>query len=88
MTGGDLSVLVALAPCILMDRSPHERVVVDDDRCNLCGLCVELGCPAVVAGDETIAITGDCTGCGVCLAVCARGALSLPEPADAGGAGS
>ncbi len=52
LAGRELSVLVALAPCILMDRSPHERVVVDDDRCNLCGLCVELGCPAVVAGDE------------------------------------
>ena len=77
--------LVALAPCILMDRSPHESMVVDDDRCNLCGLCVELGCPALVAGDEAVEITSDCTGCGVCLAVCARGALSLPEPADSPG---
>ncbi len=73
--------LVALAPCILLDRSPHEQVVVDDDRCNLCGLCVELGCPALVAGDESIEITSDCTGCGVCLAVCARGAVSLPVAA-------
>jgi len=90
LASDDLSVLVALAPCILMDRSPHEQVLVDDERCNLCGLCVDLGCPALVAGDEAVAITDDCTGCGVCLAVCARGALSLPEPAEPepGGASS
>jgi indolepyruvate ferredoxin oxidoreductase alpha subunit len=80
----EVSVLVALAPCILMDRSPREQVVVDDDRCNLCGLCVELGCPALVAGPESIEITSDCTGCGVCLAVCARGAVSLPVAAGGG----
>ena len=88
LSSDEVSVLVALAPCILMDRSPHEQVVVDDDRCNLCGLCVELGCPALVAGPESIAITSDCTGCGVCLAVCARGALSLPAAAGERGAGS
>jgi indolepyruvate ferredoxin oxidoreductase alpha subunit len=79
VAASDLRVLIALAPCILMDRSPRERVLVDDDRCNLCGLCVELGCPALVAGDDAVEILSDCTGCGVCLAVCARGALSLPE---------
>jgi len=84
LSRNEVSVLVALAPCILMDRSPHEQVVVDDDRCNLCGLCVELGCPALVAGPESIQITSDCTGCGVCLAVCARGAISLPVAAGGG----
>jgi indolepyruvate ferredoxin oxidoreductase alpha subunit len=78
VAASDLRVLVALAPCILMDKGPHERVLVDDDRCNLCGLCVELGCPALVAGDDAVEILSDCAGCGVCLAVCARGALSLP----------
>jgi len=83
LAAGDLSVLVALAPCILMDRSSREQVLVDEDRCNLCGLCVDLGCPALVAGDEAVEITDDCTGCGVCMAVCARDALSLPEaPAE------
>ena len=74
LAAGELSVLVALAPCMLTGTGSHEAVVVDDDRCNLCGLCLELGCPAVAAGDESIEITSDCTGCGVCLAVCARGA--------------
>jgi indolepyruvate ferredoxin oxidoreductase alpha subunit len=84
LASNEVSVLVALAPCILMDRSPHDQVVVDDDRCNLCGLCIELGCPALVAGPESIEITSDCTGCGVCLAVCARGAVSLAVPTGGG----
>ena len=84
LAGDELRVLVALAPCILMDRGPHEGVVVDDDRCNLCGLCLELGYPAVVAGDEAVEVTSDCSGCGVCLAVCARGAISQPGGAEGG----
>ena len=88
LAGREVSVLVALAPCILLDRSPHQQVVVDDDRCNLCGLCVELGCPALVAGPESIEISSDCTGCGVCLAVCARGAVSLPVAAGSDGEAS
>jgi len=83
LAAGELRVLVALAPCVLIGTGSRGAVVVDDDRCNLCGLCLELGCPAVAAGDESVEITSDCTGCGVCLAVCARGAISAPEPPDA-----
>ncbi len=83
IAAGELRVLVALAPCVLLTgKGPRDAVVVDDDRCNLCGLCLELGCPAVAAGDESVEITSDCTGCGVCLAVCARGAISAPAPRD------
>ena len=79
LAAADLSVLVAQGPCALLDRSPKTAVVVDDERCNLCGLCIDLGCPAIVSGEAAVSITSDCTGCGVCIAVCARGALSLPE---------
>jgi indolepyruvate ferredoxin oxidoreductase alpha subunit len=75
----DLGVLVALAPCVLTTKPQPESVLVDDERCNLCGLCVDLGCPALVVGDAAVEITADCGACGVCVAVCARGALSLPE---------
>ena len=82
LKAGELSVLVAQGPCVLLDRSPTSAVVVDDERCNLCGLCIELGCPAIVAGESSVSITTDCTGCGVCVAVCARGALSFPDGED------
>jgi indolepyruvate ferredoxin oxidoreductase, alpha subunit len=78
LTACRLSVLVASAPCALLDRVPRAAVLVDDQRCNLCGLCIDLGCPAIVSGPSAIRVTADCTACGVCIAVCARGALSLP----------
>jgi indolepyruvate ferredoxin oxidoreductase alpha subunit len=82
LAAADLSVLVAQGPCALLDRGPKTAVAVDDERCNLCGLCIDLGCPAIVAGEAAVSITADCTGCGVCVAVCARGALSpAGEPA-------
>jgi indolepyruvate ferredoxin oxidoreductase alpha subunit len=79
-----LAVLVAVAPCVLMTTPQPESVQVDDERCNLCGLCVDLGCPALIVGDSTVEIGADCSACGVCLAVCKRGALSLPDGGAAG----
>jgi indolepyruvate ferredoxin oxidoreductase alpha subunit len=81
----DLGVLVALAPCALLNGPPPEPVRVDEERCNLCGRCVELGCPALVVGDASVRITADCSACGVCVVVCARDALSLPRRVAAGG---
>jgi indolepyruvate ferredoxin oxidoreductase alpha subunit len=70
-----LGVVVALAPCVLATRETPGEVVVDDERCNLCGICVDLGCPALAPGELAVAVTETCTGCGLCIEVCARGAL-------------
>ena len=51
-----LGVIVALAPCVLMTREQAGEVMVDDDRCNLCGLCVDLGCPAIAPGEDAISV--------------------------------
>ncbi|MBN2204669.1 MAG: indolepyruvate ferredoxin oxidoreductase subunit alpha [Thermoleophilia bacterium] len=75
-----LGVVVARAPCILMTRRTPGTVVVDPERCNLCGLCLDLGCPALVPGDRAMTVTDQCTGCGLCIEVCRRGALSYHEP--------
>lgn len=73
-----LGVIVAQAPCVLTvkDRGPG-RVVVDKDRCNLCGLCLDVGCPALAPDEVAVRITDACTGCGLCVDLCRRGALSL-----------
>ncbi len=74
-----LGVIVALAPCVLTSREKTGEVVVDEDRCNLCGLCLDLGCPSIAPGDDAVSILETCTGCGLCVEVCRRGALSLVE---------
>ncbi len=71
-----LGVIVALAPCVLMVREKAGEIVVDGERCNLCGLCLDIGCPALAPGADAVSVTDACTGCGLCIEVCRRGALS------------
>jgi indolepyruvate ferredoxin oxidoreductase alpha subunit len=77
-----LGVLVAVAPCALMIGEPAGQVVVDEERCNLCNRCTDLGCPALIPGDEAVSVLKSCTGCGLCVEVCKRGALSLNVSAE------
>jgi indolepyruvate ferredoxin oxidoreductase alpha subunit len=72
-----LGVLVAQAPCALLVREQAGTVLVDEERCNLCGLCLDIGCPAIVPGEDAVGITDACTGCGLCVEVCKRGAMTL-----------
>jgi indolepyruvate ferredoxin oxidoreductase alpha subunit len=72
-----LGVIVAQAPCALLVREKSGTVLVDDERCNLCGLCLDIGCPAIAPQADTVSITEACTGCGLCVEVCRRGALTL-----------
>jgi indolepyruvate ferredoxin oxidoreductase alpha subunit len=71
-----LGVVVALAPCALQVREKRGEIVVDGDRCNLCGTCVKIGCPAIVPGEESVTISEACTGCALCVEMCRRGALA------------
>jgi indolepyruvate ferredoxin oxidoreductase alpha subunit len=79
-----LGVVIALAPCVLMVREKAGEIIVDDERCNLCGLCLDLGCPALAPGEQAVAVTDVCTGCGLCFEVCRRGALSHAGASGAG----
>ena len=68
-----LGVIVALAPCVLMTREEAGEVDVDEERCNLCGLCVDIGCPAIAPGEDVHRDhSRPCTGCGLCVEVCQR----------------
>lgn len=61
---------------------PWPVLVVDDDRCKACGICMQL-CPTGsirhALGDGSFAysfIPGTCVNCGLCIASCSSGALS------------
>jgi indolepyruvate ferredoxin oxidoreductase alpha subunit len=84
------AVVVAQRECALLPEVRREwmAIEVDPERCNGCGLCFRIACPAIVASDEVDPKTGRalawidpllCTGCEICAQVCARGAILTRE---------
>ena len=50
-------------------------------RCNRCGACLRLGCPAISdeGGDSLVVDAGTCTGCAACAPLCRARAIA-PAP--------
>lgn len=80
------AVIVARRECALLPevRKRWVPLRVDEDRCNGCGLCFQVGCPALVKSQELDEKTGRpkawidpllCTGCEICAQVCTRKAI-------------
>ncbi|MCK4272523.1 indolepyruvate ferredoxin oxidoreductase subunit alpha [bacterium] len=73
------SVIIARRPCVML---PEFRVEgrppkVDPAVCSACGLCLGLGCPAIVRQEDGRAQIQEfmCIGCGLCRQVCPKGAI-------------
>ncbi len=80
------AVIVARRECALLPEARKQwmPLKVDEDRCNGCGLCFQVGCPALVRSEVVDEKTGRpkaridpllCTGCEICAQVCARKAI-------------
>lgn len=55
------------------------KVIVDQGKCNLCGLCIEL-CPASVfsrEGESIVADSDKCIECYGCIPLCPVRAISI-----------
>jgi indolepyruvate ferredoxin oxidoreductase alpha subunit len=71
------SVVIAKAPCALLDKTVADPFAVDEEACTACGECVRLGCPAISRGDTSRAVIdiSVCVGCRQCVQVCKYGAI-------------
>jgi indolepyruvate ferredoxin oxidoreductase alpha subunit len=80
------AVIVARRECALLPdvRKQWLALSINQERCNGCGLCFQIGCPAVIQSNEVDAKSGRhkaqidvllCTGCEICAQVCARKAI-------------
>ena len=72
----ELSVIIAKRPCVLLDKKSSKAVCIITEKCRKCGMCMKLGCPAIVKLGSGMRIDASlCTACGLCAGVCAFGAI-------------
>lgn len=66
------SVIIAKRPCVLLKSVKKEKpLVIDADKCIMCGMCQRIGCPAIVKGENTMTIDPAlCVGCDLCIQMC------------------
>ncbi|MGL6173280.1 MAG: indolepyruvate ferredoxin oxidoreductase subunit alpha [Cellulosilyticaceae bacterium] len=70
------AVIITKAPCKLLIKEKWDTYLVCEDKCNNCGLCSRLGCPAIQKGETHTSINDAlCAGCGLCESMCKKGAI-------------
>ncbi len=75
----ELSVVIVKRPCVMLDRK-HPLAYSISDKCKTCGACLKLGCPAIEKAADGMRIDDTiCTACGLCVNVCAFGAIEAAE---------
>lgn len=83
---GGPAVVVVRGACVF---TPHfhlqPKMRVEPDTCVTCGMCFNVGCPAIIKSDEIYETSGKrkaaidpllCTGCTVCMQVCPVSAIA------------
>ncbi len=73
----ELNVIIVKNPCVLIKKEKNEKkYMVNQNNCVKCKMCLKVGCPAITVDNGNVSIIEDfCAGCGVCAAVCPKGAI-------------
>jgi indolepyruvate ferredoxin oxidoreductase, alpha subunit len=78
--------IITVGDCALLPeaRKHYRPLRVNDERCNGCGLCFTVGCPALIKRADGKAEIDSlaCTGCEICAQVCARKAILFRTQLD------
>ena len=78
LSSPELSVIIVRGACsVRMPKHSNPRIV-DTERCNQCGVCLLIGCPAIQSENEQIYIdTTLCVGdtCTICEQLCPKQAI-------------
>ena len=73
------SVIITRSPCVMLKSvKKNPPLTVVEDKCNGCGLCMKIGCPALVLRESAGVVEIDrtqCVGCRQCMQMCHRDAL-------------
>ena len=71
------SVIISRRPCALLKSvKANPPLVVDNDKCRSCKMCMKIGCPAISMKDGKAKIDATlCVGCDVCKQLCAFDAI-------------
>jgi indolepyruvate ferredoxin oxidoreductase alpha subunit len=82
------SVVICRRECVLLPGQKQPALWVDAEMCNGCGLCLKVGCPAIIkVSEHQVEIDSLlCTGCTICEQTCFRHAIKAPSdvPGTAG----
>ncbi|MCR5253199.1 MAG: indolepyruvate ferredoxin oxidoreductase subunit alpha [Treponema sp.] len=71
------SLIISRRPCVLLKEvKAKPALVVNQDKCKSCKMCMKIGCPAIsMKGSKAKIDPTLCVGCGVCSQMCKFGAL-------------
>jgi len=79
LTKPELSVIIVRGTCSVRLRKRSGQRAIDTQKCDDCGVCLSLGCPAIQKLDGRLYIdTSLCAGdaCTICEQICPRKAIS------------
>jgi indolepyruvate ferredoxin oxidoreductase, alpha subunit len=84
--GDELSVLIVKGICAVVAKKGAVPRTIEQEKCEQCGVCLQLGCPAIQTLDGQVYIDNSlCAGekCTICQQLCARKAVVPQSQAEA-----